>query len=348
MGSCTCKASAAEELSLPSPLPKPRYSQQFPIGKGSFGQVWKALHSKSSQAYAMKQMGKRAIVDKKNVSVVLNERKLLAALKHPFLVNLHEAYQDQFYLYLIMDYLPGGDLRRQLVQKKTFTEGETRFLIACLVAGLEYLHVNNVVHRDIKPENLVFDSKGYLKITDLGISRRLKSKEQVNDASGTPGYMAPEAICRLPHGKAADFFAVGVIAYECMTGKRPYRGKSRSEIKDAMVAQQVQLKKKDIPEGWSLEAADFINKCLQRKPEFRLGSNGPHEVKNHAWLRNFQWKKLLEETLEAPFCPSEAERAEDRASREAEDTLKPLRSEENQAFAGFWYGEACNQANNCM
>ena len=149
------------------------------------------------------------------------------------------------------------------------------------MTGLEYIHNNSIIHRDIKPENLVLDHEGYLRITDFGIAR-IWSPENSKDTSGTPGYMgkpfkttpvAPEVMCRQNHGVAVDYFAVGVIGYECMNGKvrklycvllthplqRPYVGRNRKEIRDHILGKQVRIKKQEIPHGWSVEAADFIN-----------------------------------------------------------------------------------------
>ena len=133
------------------------------------------------------------------------------------------------------------------------------FFVACVLHGLEYIHSKGIIHRDIKPENLVFDSDGYLKVTDFGISR-IWNPENAQDTSGTPGYMAPEVMCRQNHGVAADYFAVGVIAYECMLGKRPYQGKTRKEIRDQILMKQAGVKIHEIPPGWSLDSIDFINK----------------------------------------------------------------------------------------
>lgn len=130
-----------------------------------------------------------------------------------------------------MDLLLGGDLRYHIARKRKFTEEETKFFIACLVQALEVVHGCGIIHRDIKPENLVFDSDGYLRLTDFGIARYW-SPDNAQETSGTPGYMAPEVMCRQNHGVAADYFAVGVIAYECMNGRRPYIGKSRREIRE--------------------------------------------------------------------------------------------------------------------
>lgn len=147
------------------------------------------------------------------------------------------AFQDRENLYLIMDLLAGGDLRFHISRKRKFNEVQTskilyflllnkicickkkkEFFIACIVLSLEYVHTNGILHRDIKPENLVFDNKGYLRVTDFGIARVWKPDNSA-DTSGTPGYMAPEVMCRQNHGVAADYYAVGVIAYECMIGK---------------------------------------------------------------------------------------------------------------------------------
>ena len=133
--------------------------------------------------------------------------------------------------------------------------------MACIILGLEYVHSKKVIHRDIKPENLVLDDRGYLRITDFGVAKVL-SRDNSSETSGTPGYMAPEVMCAQNHSFPVDYFAIGVIAFEFMYGTRPYLGKSRKEIKDLILSKQVQIRKNEIPENWSIEAADFINKVL--------------------------------------------------------------------------------------
>ena len=124
---------------------------------------------------------------------------------------------------------------------------------------MEYIHSNGILHRDIKPENLVLDDKGYLHITDFGIAR-IWNPENSRDTSGTPGYMAPEVMCRQNHGVAADYFALGIFTYECMLGKRPYQGRNRKEIRDQILAKQVGVKLQELPRSWSLDSIDFVNK----------------------------------------------------------------------------------------
>ena len=272
------------------------------IGRGGFGKVWKVYSKKYGGFYAMKEMSKTKIIDKRSEKSVKAERDLLAKMNHPFIINMQFSFQDSEHLYIAMDLLTGGDLRYQLCLKKKFSEQETKFFIACIILSLEYLHSNNIIHRDLKPENLVLDSKGYVKLTDFGIAKYYV-KENKKETSGTPGYMSPEVMCGQNHTIAVDYFALGVIGYEFMNGKRPYLGKNRKEIKAKIFSTQVQVKKGMIPPGWGLESADFINRLIQRKPANRLGLRGPTEVKEHLWFKNYDWKNLYLGKLESPFKP---------------------------------------------
>ena len=175
---------------------------------------------KKFAVYALKEMSKVKIIDKKSEKSVMSERSLLARLHHPFLVNMVYSFQDSDYLYLVMDYLTGGDLRYHLCHRKMFTEEQTKFFMACIILGLEYIHSNNIIHRDIKPENLVCDDKGYIRITDFGVAKKYH-KNNGDETSGTPGYMAPEVLCARNHSYPVDFFALGVIGYEFMMGNAP-------------------------------------------------------------------------------------------------------------------------------
>ena len=346
MGSCNFKSESADASVS---ISRTHFTFHYVIGRGGFGRVWRVELKKNRQLFAMKEMSKARVLAKKSVTSVLNERKLLGALKHPFIVNMQYSFQDRDSLYLVMDLLAGGDLRYHLGRQKVFTEEQTRFFVGCVVTGLEFLHNNGIIHRDIKPENLVLDGNGYVRITDFGIAR-VWNPENAKDTSGTPGYMAPEVMCRQNHGVAVDYFAVGVICYEFMTGRRPYQGKSRKEIRDLVLAKQVQLTRSEIPPNWSFEAADFINKLLQRKPLNRLGLNGPQEVRQHPWLAAFPWDKLMEKTLVAPFLPSQSEDNFDARLHLNDDPWKDANSEAMQQsaallkktetqnlFAGYFY-----------
>ena len=276
------------------------------IGRGGFGKVWRVLYKKTKDVYAMKKMSKCKIIDKRSEKSIKAERDLLSIMNHPFIINMHFAFQDAEYLYIAMDLLTGGDLRYQIFKQKIFFEEQTKFIISCIIISLEYIHTNNILHRDLKPENLVFDSKGYLKLTDFGIAKVYR-KENNKDTSGTPGYMAPEVMNGQNHTIAVDYFALGVIGYELMMRKRPYLGKNRKEIKEKIMLHQAQVKKNMVPQGWSVESADFINRLLQRKPANRLGLRGPTEVKEHPWFKGYDWKNLYLGNLKAPFLPKKGD-----------------------------------------
>ena len=204
------------------------------IGRGGFGKVWKVFFEKYKCYYAMKEMSKTKIIDKKSEKSIKSERELLSKIHHKFIINMQFAFQDNENLYLVSDLLTGGDLRYHICKYRKFSEEQTRFFLACILLGLEYCHSNNVIHRDIKPENLVLDDKGYVHITDFGIAK-IQQPNNYKETSGTPGYMSPEVICGKNHTIAVDYFALGVIGYEFMMGVRPYLGKSRKEIKEKMV-----------------------------------------------------------------------------------------------------------------
>ena len=199
----------------------------YVIGKGGFGKVWKVKYKKNSKFYALKEMSKVKVLDKKSERSIMYEKLLLSNLRHTFIINMHYAFQDHENLYLVMDLLNGGDLRYHISRYKRFTEEQTSrfiilinigFFIACIVLGLEYIHNNGIIHRDIKPENLVLDERGYVRITDFGVAK-LYERENSSETSGTPGYMSPEVMWGQNHTHAVDYFALGVICYEFMNGK---------------------------------------------------------------------------------------------------------------------------------
>ena len=247
-------------------------------------------------------MSKLKIIDKRSEESIMSERNLLSALNHPFIVNMYFAFQDFYNLYLIMDLLSGGDLRYHIAHRRTFSEAETKFFISNMILALEYIHSKNIIHRDIKPENLVLESNGYLRITDFGVAK-INEKDNSSETSGTPGYMAPEVILVLNHSFPSDFFALGVIGFEFMLGYRPYLGRSRKEIKQLIINKQAKIKNDEIPNDWSVNAVDFINKLLIRKAEERLGYNGIFELKNHPWISDVDWENLKMKKINPPFVP---------------------------------------------
>ena len=253
----------------------------------------------------MNQISKVKVIKNNVYEDIIHEQELTSKLNHPFIVSMNFSFQDKDYLFMINDLMSGGDLRYWYTKKKVFTEKECKFIIACIILGLEYLHTNKIIHRDLKPENILFDKKGYVHIADFGIAKELANEpeERIIDVSGSPGYMSPEAIFKKPHSYASDFFSLGVICYEMMMKKRPYIGKNRQEIKEKMASEFVQIKKNEIPKGWSVEFVDFINKLLEKNEENRLGYKNINEIKCHQWFKYTDWKNIYLMKEKPPFIP---------------------------------------------
>ena len=318
------------------------------IGKGGFGKVWKVQYKKTKEYFALKEMSKRKILDKKSEKSINSERKFLSILNHPFIVNMHYAFQDNDNLYLVMDMLSGGDLRYHCSRYRTFSEEQTRFFIACIIYSLEYIHFNNVIHRDIKPENLVLDDKGYVRVTDFGIAK-YNTADNSSETSGTPGYMSPEVMNAENHSFPADFFAIGVIGYEFLMGYRPYNGKNRKEIKEKIFSEKVIITPEQKQKGWSDDVIDFINKLLERNKNLRLGCNkGALELKEHEWLKYYPWEELEQKILPAPFIPEPIDnfdksycQSEEKITEETKIRYKKIYSSDayQSAFMDFYFNK---------
>ena len=203
------------------------------------------------------------------------------------------------------------------------------------------------MHRDIKPENLVFDSHGYLRITDFGIAKHYVVNNK-KDTSGTIGYLAPEVLCNENHTFSIDYYAVGIITYELMYGHRPYLGKSKHEVKHLILTRQAQIDYDELPDGFANEAADFVNKLIQRKPKNRLGRDSIAEVLNHPWFDDFDWEQVKRKKLKAPYVPKAGDNfdrkyclAANKVGTETMERYKEIMAEPNldNIFKGF----VCNK-----
>ena len=272
------------------------------IGSGGFSKVWEVKWKKNGKLFAMKEMSKARIIDRKSVKSILAEREILSKMNHPFIINLHFSFQDSNKLYLIIDLAKGQDLRKKIGYSNTnqMNEEQTKFIAGCVILGLEYLHCNQIVHRDIKPENIIMDENGYAKITDFGLSTHL-SKLSTKESPGTFSYMAPEIIFHEKTNISLDYYSLGIIVYELMKGIRPYVEFSVKETKDYLLANQFSMKRYAVPEGWGIESADFINRLLLKNPKERLGASGTKELKNHCWFRGFNFKDLYKFKIKSPI-----------------------------------------------
>jgi len=288
------------------------FTKDYIIGKGGFSKIWKVQYKQNNKIFAMKEISKVKALIKKSINSIRMERAILKDIHYNFISNLYFSFQDKDFLYLIIDYYPGGDLRFYLEQNIQFNEKQIKFFVANIVLSLRYLRLNNILHRDIKPDNLVFDKKGYLNLTDFGISKKVKNNKIIKDKSGTPGYLSPEVLTGKNQTFSSDYFSLGIIIYELIFLERPFKGKTKQELAENILDNEINLTKDQLPNNFinspnADNLVDFINKLLKRKKEKRLGHKDINEIINHQWLKDINWdnlesKMLLEENI--PFIPS--------------------------------------------
>ena len=278
----------------PSPSLK-SFTFETLIGKGCIGKVWKVSLLKQKATLALKEMSKDKIICKGLLDNIFQEKEILLTLYHPFIVNMYCTFQDENYLYMLIDYLPCKDLRYNIKKLPKFNEAQLKFITACVIEGLEYIHSNNIVHRDIKPDNIICDDKGYVRITDFGVAKKL-DWNSFYEVSGTTGYMAPEVF---NHKRKiffeSDFFSLGVMLYEIIMNKKPYGGRSGDDFgNEDKVIDNSKMEYSEV-------CCDFINKLLIRDYKKRLGCNGINELKEHPWLTKIEWKHLHYKTMQSPL-----------------------------------------------
>lgn len=214
------------------------------LGKGSFGKVMLVRKKDTNAIYAMKVIKKALIEKYKHVDHTKTERDILGQLDHPFLVKLKYAFQSKSKLYMVMDFINGGELFFHLKRSKQFSIDRARFYTAEILLGLEYLHSQGVVYRDLKAENVLLDTSGHIKLTDFGLSKRFFTPENFKTYSfcGTPEYLAPEILQNIGHDHSVDYWSLGVLLYEMLAGELPFYNKNRQELYKSIVRADFEIK----------------------------------------------------------------------------------------------------------
>merc|ERR1712048_1323738 len=240
--------------------------------------------------YAMKILKKKAIMQRNQVEHTQAERKILEALHHPFLMTLRYAFQTETKLYFVLDYYTGGELFFHLKKRRRFREPEARLMVAEVGMALGYLHSLDVIYRDLKPENILLDHTGHICLTDFGLSKDLgPDNEDAHTFCGTPEYLAPEIVMNLGHGKAVDWWAVGILCYELTVGIPPFYSQNVNEM-----YRKIQEAPLLFPHYWNV---------IQKK---RMGSSDldVKEIERHAFFKNLDFNKLYKKEIEAPYKPN--------------------------------------------
>ncbi|XP_022743099.1 serine/threonine-protein kinase AtPK2/AtPK19-like [Durio zibethinus] len=189
------------------------------VGQGAFGKVYQVRLSNTSDIYAMKVMRKDKIMEKNHTEYMKSERDILTKVDHPFIVQLRYSFQTKYRLYLVLDFVNGGHLFFQLYRQGLFREDLARIYTAEIVSAVSHIHANGIMHRDLKPENILLDADGNVMLTDFGLAKEFDKNTRSNSMCGTLEYMSPEIVLGKGHDKAADWWSVGILLFEMLTGK---------------------------------------------------------------------------------------------------------------------------------
>ncbi|XP_073018201.1 probable serine/threonine protein kinase IREH1 [Primulina eburnea] len=303
-----------------------------PISRGAFGRVFLAKKRTTGDFFAIKVLKKADMIRKNAVESILAERDILISVRNPFVVRFFYSFTCRENLYLVMEYLNGGDLYSLLRNLGCLDEDVARIYIAEVVLALEYLHSLRVVHRDLKPDNLLIAHDGHIKLTDFGLSKvglinstddlsapavsgttsmeedepplsaseHQQERRKKRSAVGTPDYLAPEILLGTGHGFTADWWSVGVILFELIVGIPPFNAEHPQKIFDNILNRKIPWPR--VPDEMSLDAYDLIDGFLTEDPDQRLGAGGASEVKQHPFFRDINWDTLARQ--KAAFVPS--------------------------------------------
>jgi len=271
------------------------------LGKGSYGKVQLVKHKETGRVYAMKSLSKRVLAENNLVRRTVSERDVLLQANHPFLVSAKYTFQTNTKIFLVMDYVPGGELFSRLRIEHKFSIERVRYYGAMLLLAIGHLHSIGVIHRDLKPENILLDQDGYIKLTDFGLVRtKMSINERTTTFCGTPEYISPEMVQGLEYGFEVDWWALGILIYEMLYGIPPFYDTNANAMYRAIIRDPIQF-----PADATQEAKDLISRLLDRNPNKRLGSGESdfEEVKSHPFFGGLKWKELMKKTIDMEWKP---------------------------------------------
>ncbi|KAH9828128.1 protein kinase [Teratosphaeria destructans] len=309
------------------------------LGKGAFGTVHLVRQQASGRLYAQKQFKKASLtVHKRLIEQTRTERAILESVnRHPFVVKLFYAFQDHEKLYLILEYAQGGELFHHLAMERMFTEDVAAFYMAEMTLALEHLHQNvRVIYRDLKPENCLLDTEGHLLLTDFGLSKvaleEADGGSRANSVLGTIEYMAPEVVRGDDYDFSVDWWSLGAIGFDLLTGSPPFGGNNHAKIQQNILKQKLQL-----PYFLGPDAKDLLTRLLRKEPNKRLGGTQPKDLKvlkSHRFFRKIDWRKLERREVEPPIQPiiTDPELAENFSKEFTDLPMSPVLTRGNHRF----------------
>ena len=298
------------------------------LGTGTYGTVILVKQARTGRLFAQKQFRKASLTVKQQLVEQTNtERAILESInRHPYVVKLYYAFQDQEKLYLILEYAQGGELFTRMLTEGMFPEETAAFYMAEMILALDHLHNTvGVVYRDLKPENCLLDADGHLLLTDFGLSKvAVDGDYRCRSMTGTLEYMAPEVIQRQNYGPEVDWWSFAVLGFEMLAGSSPFRAANDAKIQEKIVKTKLVL-----PFFMSVDAKDLLTRLLRKKPKERLGARMPKDlqiIKAHRFFRKIDWKKLQKRQVEPPFKPivTNPELAENFAAEFTDRAVSPV------------------------
>jgi len=319
-----------------SRLTKDLFALGETLGTGTFGRVRLVsvdLGRNRIQHFALKILKKSEILRLKQVEHLRSEKDILLKVAHPFIVSLYATFQDTANLYMVMEFVPGGELFTQLRKCGRFVNETARFYAAEIVLAFAYLHERNIIYRDLKPENLLIDRDGHIKVTDFGFAKIVLDRTWT--LCGTPEYLAPEIIQSRGHGKAVDWWALGILIFEMLAGYPPFYDENPFAIYQKILGGEIEF-----PRHFDPYAKELVKRLLTHDRTKRYGclKDGPEDIKNHKWFRGINWIECYKRRIRAPYLPTVLS-ADDTSNfekyPEGDGPDVPITPEENDLFKGF-------------
>ena len=308
------------------------------IGTGTFGRVRLVKHKGTGKHFALKILKKQEILRMKQVDHILSESSILSEVHHPFVVNMLKGFQDDDRLYLLFEFVVGGELFSHLRKAGKFPNDVAKFYSSEVMLIFEYLHNKDIIYRDLKPENLLLDANGHIKLTDFGFAKRVP--ERTFTLCGTPEYLAPEIIQSKGHGKAVDWWALGILSYEMLVGYPPFFDESPFKVYEKILEGKLQF-----PKWIDPRAKDLVKGLLTLDHTKRLGTlkRGVQDIKKHKYYAGIDWDVLLMKKIPSPIPIRTSKDGDsryfDRYPESPDGALKPLPAASQDAFKGFCNGQ---------
>ncbi|KAI9999158.1 hypothetical protein PInf_003976 [Phytophthora infestans] len=292
------------------------------LGSGTFGRVKLVRHKPTGALYALKILNKASVVAYKQQRNVVNEKSVMTQCNHPFLLKLYTTYKDAARLYLLIEFVQGGELFTYLHSTPSspgrLPNDHARFYASHVLMALEYLHERCIVYRDLKPENLLIDPVGYLKVVDFGFAKVVDDRTYT--LCGTTEYLAPELVLGKGHNRGVDYWALGILIYEMIVGHSPFAGST--QVGQMQICRNIVKEKVDFPSSVSSSCRDILSKLLERDPTKRLGMThgGARAIRTHAWFAKVDWDAMLQKKVNAPYKPKLADAEDDSRFENVKDS----------------------------